>query len=115
MNLDDLTIKEIKDLKALLSRPSKPITEKELGVHIAILQRGWIFVGYLYKKGHEYTLKKAQCVRIWGTTKGLGEIALNGPTSATRLDASGDVKFHELVSVGLMKCEDSKWVTTLDN
>ena len=39
------------------------------------------------------TLKDAAVVRAWGTTKGLGEIALNGPTSSTKLDPCGTVRF----------------------
>jgi len=35
----------------------------------------------------------ASCIRLWGTTAGLGELALKGPTKETQLDFCGTVVF----------------------
>jgi hypothetical protein len=55
---------------------------------IVVLQAGWVFMGDYHpasgtKPAH---LTDASCVRKWGTTAGLGELALKGPTKETVLD-----------------------------
>ncbi len=75
---------------------------------IVILQRGWVFIGRL-SGDEDLVLEGAKNVRIWGTTKGLGEIALNGPTSKTVLDPAGRVSFHLLTVVAIIDCDESKW------
>lgn len=82
-------------------------------IKIAILQRGWVMVGYFNRKGNDCTLTEASVVRVWGTTKGLGEIALGGPTSSTKLDKTGTVQFDYLTVVALLNCEESKWKNAL--
>lgn len=76
---------------------------------IVILQRGWVFVGDLTKNGEEFTLSNAQNIQRWGTTEGLGQLALSGPTSATVLKPAGTVRFHELTVVARLDVDDSKW------
>lgn len=83
-------------------------------IKIVILQRGWVMVGYLERKGNECKLSKANVIRSWGTTKGLGEIAGNGPTSNTKLDKCyGQVEFDYLTVVASISCEESKWKNAL--
>lgn len=77
-------------------------------VKIAILQRGWVFVGRYSKKDNDCVLENALCIRQWGTTKGLGEL-VNGPTSKTVLDDAGTVRFHEMGVICLIDCNESKW------
>lgn len=78
-------------------------------VKIVILQRGWIFVGY-YKvtNGNEHRLEAAKCIRVWGTTKGLGELT-SGPTGSTKLDDSGTVRFNPLTVVCTMDASEDGW------
>lgn len=78
-------------------------------VKIAILQRGWVFVGKFQKYGSACKLTDAANIRAWGTTKGLGELAEGGPTSNTKLDKVNDVSFHELGIVALIDCDDKVW------
>lgn len=78
-------------------------------VRIVILQRGWVYVGQFFQDGPNCRLENAKNVRNWGTTKGLGEIALNGPTDKTLLDDSPTVRFHELTVVAQLVCESKKW------
>ena len=77
-------------------------------VKIAILQRGWVFVGRFKKTGSDCILENAYCIRQWGTTKGIGELC-SGPTSSTKLDACGNVRFHEMTIVALIDCEEKSW------
>ena len=76
---------------------------------IVIAQRGWVFVGDVSRDGDDVTINNAQCVRRWGTTKGLGEIAKNGPTESTVLDDFGTVRLHALGIVASLDCEATKW------
>jgi len=85
---------------------------KKFDVRIVIAQRGWVFVGY-YKQGAEVVLSKAQCIRRWGTTRGLGEIAAAGPTKDTVLDPHGTVRLHPLAVVATIECEATKWAARL--
>ena len=99
-----MTIGEFKEL-AKLFNGQKEISKKSLGKHIVVLQRGWVFIGNLFKEGEQYTLEDSSVIRAWGTTKGLGEIALTGPTAKTVLDPTPAISFHELTVVVIIKCE----------
>ena len=77
---------------------------------IVILQRGWMMVGKLERNGSECKLHQASVIRSWGTTKGIGEIAKNGPTKNTVLDKCyGVVEFDYLTVVATVSIEESKW------
>lgn len=76
---------------------------------IIIAQRGWVFVGEVGREGEQVTITNASCIRRWGTTKGLGELAVNGPQSSTVLDKMGVVRLHALAIVASLDCEESKW------
>ncbi len=82
-------------------------------VRIVILQRGWVMVGRFSQTGTSCLLEDAAVIRIWGTSRGLGEIALSGPTSKTILDKAGTVRFHELTVVASLDCETDKWSSVL--
>lgn len=79
-------------------------------IKIVILQRGWILVGRFSRKGSDCKLHDASVIRSWGTTKGLGEIALGGPTASTKLDkCHGLVEFDYLTVVATLSCEEKVW------
>lgn len=82
---------------------------KDTEIKICILQRGWVMIGRYERIGNDCTLRNASVIRIWGTTKGLGEIALNGPTSTTKLDACGTAKFDYLTTIAVLDCNEEKW------
>lgn len=81
---------------------------------IVILQRGWVMVGRLERKGNDCVLHQASVIRIWGTKKGLGEIASNGPTKDTVLDKTGGVvEFDYLTIVASISINESQWAKEL--
>jgi len=82
---------------------------KNSDIKIVVLQRGWIMIGRYSKDGDICTLDNAQVIRQWGTTKGLGELALDGKQSSTKLDKAGHVEFHILTVVATLNCDDTKW------
>lgn len=67
---------------------------------IVILQRGWIVVGNVSQNGSHFTITDSSVIRRWGTDKGIGQLALAGPTKDTILDPVGTVHVHELAVVG---------------
>ncbi|MCK5610236.1 hypothetical protein KAR91_50655 [Candidatus Pacearchaeota archaeon] len=83
-------------------------------IKIVVLQRGWAMVGRFERSGSDCKLHNSACIRRWGTTKGLGEIAAGGPTSKTVLDKNcGLVTFDYLTVVCTIDCEESKWASVL--
>lgn len=87
----------------------KPQTS-DSDIQIVILQRGWVMVGRLERKENECKLYDASVIRVWGTTKGLGEIANDGPTATTKLDKCyGVVSFDWLTVVASISCSKEKW------
>jgi hypothetical protein len=63
---------------------------------IVVVASGWVFMGEWHPSvaGRPAFLTDATNIRQWGTKAGLGEIALNGPTSETILDPCGMVVFE---------------------
>jgi hypothetical protein len=86
-----------------------PVTNTEpTEKRIVIAQRGWCFVGDYTEDGDDVTLSNASVIRTWGTTKGLGQLAADGPTSATKLDPCGTVRIHRLSIVATLDT-DATW------
>jgi hypothetical protein len=80
----------------------------DYGRVIVVLQRGWVLVGDLTREKNDCLLKNASVIRTWGTTNGLGELALTGPTSSTKLDKCTDIHFHYLTMCFLMEVKNEK-------
>lgn len=59
---------------------------------ILVIEGGNVLVGDLSPNTTEFGLLEVQntaVVRRWGTTRGLGELAAQGPTANTQLDPCG--------------------------
>ena len=88
--------------------------EPKGNIKIVILQRGWVMVGRFERNGSDCKLHNASVIRSWGTTKGLGEIAKDGPTSSTKLDpCNGLVEFDYLTVVASISCGEEKWKSVI--
>lgn len=89
--LDDLGLEQAKNTAI-----SEVIYERHAEEKATIVTTGFGF------KALVDVLEKPQCVRRWGTTRGLGEIALGGPTAKTVLVPHGKrvriVRSHILTS-----------------
>lgn len=101
MNIDDLTYGQIKEIAALFGK-SETQPEQNLGRTIVIGSGGNVVVGDLVIRGCYGYMKNASVIRRWGTSKGLGQLALNGPTSQTILDSCGEFTFHVETTCGLI-------------
>ncbi len=82
---------------------------------IVVLQRGWVLVGNVSESEADPNIRlmhNAAVIRVWGTTKGLGELR-SGPTSSTKLDPAGIVEFHILTQVLAIPVDEAAWKTHL--
>jgi hypothetical protein len=64
---------------------------------IVVIQAGWVVIGYTRRHDDgNLHIYEGSVVRSWGTNKGLGQIALEGPQTDTVLDPCGftEVPFH---------------------
>lgn len=77
-------------------------------IKIAVLDRGFVYVGHVKTEGDFMILTHAKNIRLWGTSKGLGEL-VSGPTNSTRLDSVGTVRVPARALISLIDVEQSKW------
>ena len=68
---------------------------KDLGKQIVVIDNGFVHVGQCSIEGGFLRIDNCKNIRVWGTTKGLGEL-INGPTKESKLDECGLV----LVPIG---------------
>ena len=61
---------------------------------IVVSDGGWVLTGDVQDTPTGITIKEAYVIRVWGTTAGLGELALKGPTENTVLDYTGEVRIN---------------------
>lgn len=83
--------------------------DKQSTWQVVIAERGWVYVGKVSRDGDSTVITECQNIRRWGTAKGLGELALEGPKSETQLDYYGTVRIHVLAVCGAIECDDAVW------
>lgn len=76
---------------------------------IAIVDRGWVFIGRATETPSAVQLTGASCVRYWGTTRGIGQLALTGATKDTKLDDAGTVTVPRSSIVAMIDAVESAW------
>ena len=81
-------------------------------IRIVVLDRGFVFIGRITEYEDRMYIDDAQCIRKWGTSKGLGELA-GGPLSGTELDVGGAIRAPMRAVIFTMDVIQSKWVNTI--
>lgn len=76
---------------------------------IVVLKESWNLVGELTQEDKWFTITDASVIRRWGTTKGLGELAVRGPLENTILDPVPVTKFHQDSLILIIDCDEEKW------
>ena len=61
---------------------------KKLGKQIVVIDNGFVHVGDCSISDGFLRIENARNIRVWGTTRGLGELR-GGPTSKTTHDEAG--------------------------
>lgn len=79
------------------------------GFAVVVLDRGFVYVGNVEVDADWCVISNAKNIRKWGTTEGLGELVLGGPTSNTVLDDIGTVRAPMRAVISISDSEASKW------
>lgn len=77
---------------------------------IIVIKLGWVLVGRVVAQSDTtLTVTHAHVVRVWGTTKGLGQLAEKGPLKPTILEPTGHVVIQLDAVLFRIDCEDEPW------
>ena len=77
-------------------------------IKIVVLDRGFVYIGRTAIDGDWVVIRNAHNIRIWGTTKGLGEL-VSGPTTSTKLDVVGTVKAPLRALISIIDTKEGAW------
>lgn len=77
---------------------------------IYVVKLGWVLVGCPSESASgDVTLTAASTIRKWGTTQGLGQLALYGPTDGTVLDPCGTAYIRADSILFSLDCVEKNW------
>jgi hypothetical protein len=76
---------------------------------IAVLDRGFVYVGLCRVEDGVLVITRAQNVRRWGTSAGLGELAAKGAQPQTKMDTTGTVRAPMTAVTHLIDCDPAAW------
>lgn len=79
-----------------------PSLTKDYGYAIVVLSHGFVYVGDVTLVGDELAIGRALNVRQWGTSKGLGQLTIEGPQKETVLDRCGGITAPRLALIHIM-------------
>ena len=107
---------ELKDLADILRSPSgvrieplAPSANRDFGLAIVIADRGHVWIGRVTLRDGFATITHGAAIRIWGTTKGLGQLVKTGPTEYTKLDPVPVVIVRDDAVIAYLPCEEAPW------
>ena len=101
---ETLSVENTKYIREDLIKDSSP-TKKQ----ILVLQRGFVVIADVKKVDNEFHLSNGSHIRRWGTTEGLGELAIKGKQENTKLDYFGESQVHELTVIQRINVDKTKW------
>ncbi len=99
---ESITIDEVKYVRA------DTVAACDGDIKIVVADRGFVYVGRMSKDADFLILQQAKNIRVWGTTRGLGEL-VSGPTSTTKLDPVGTVRIPFRAVISIIDVEQNKW------
>lgn len=101
ITIDNVEYVRKSDVKKTSGKPTK--------LQIVILQRGWNIIGRYREEKDEFICEDSKVLRCWGTTKGIGQLALEGPTDQTKLDETGTVRSLKTTVIARIDVDEDKW------
>lgn len=98
-----ISIDGIDYVRADSCAPQEPMTRQ-----IVITEGRWNFVGNTSRdENGDLVISDTSVIRYWGTTMGLGQLALEGPTDKTKLDPCGTVRIPASAVIATMDVQSS--------
>lgn len=94
----------LETLIKLAIQPTKSEEQNPSGQHIAVIDRGFVYVGNISFEGDWMKISDAKNIRVWGTTNGLGQL-VNGPLESTKLDKCNEVLVPRKAIISLIPCK----------
>lgn len=79
------------------------------GKAIAVLERGFVFIGDVETDDRWIRIKGGQSIIRWGTKKHLAQLANDGPQPDTRLGDPSDVKAPLGSLIAILPVDAAKW------
>lgn len=76
---------------------------------IIVAHRGFVFVGDVEDADGEVVIHNAKNIRRWGTSYGLGQLAMEGVQPDSMLDDALTVRLHPLSIVCRYDCNGEVW------
>lgn len=81
----------------------------DYGWCIVVADRGFVWIGDTLRCGDSLYISNAQNIRQWGTEKGLGELAMEGPKEGTELDPVPVVIVGMRAVIAIVPADREKW------
>jgi hypothetical protein len=78
--------------------------------HIVVVESGWVFAAVLEESATHISSSDCAVIRSWGTTNGLGQLALKGPTKETVLDMCNITHIPKTKVLFTMECTPLEWI-----
>lgn len=78
-------------------------------LQIVVLPYGHVVIGQVSRTGDEVVISAARIIRRWGTSRGLAQLANDGPQIGMALEDPCDVEVHRLAIVMAYRCDPQKW------
>ena len=79
------------------------------GFGIVVVDRGFVYVGDVENDGVWCSVTNARNIRRWGTERGLGQLAIEGPQDETVLDIVGSVHIPQKALISIIDTEEALW------
>jgi hypothetical protein len=70
MKLDDLTIKEAREIASLFGGQNR--LKRDYGYAVLVADRGFVYIGNVIVDGDFALITNSKNIRYWGTKNGLG-------------------------------------------
>lgn len=80
--------------------------------HIVVMRERFVLIGILSQSDDAFflLLDSAAVIRNWGTTRGLGQLARQGPQVNTKFDPEGDeLRINKLEVSRIIPCTAEEW------
>lgn len=116
MDISNLTIAQVREIIAMFGDSKTTLTQLQAatptidhGLAIVALDRGFVYIGHVTTDANWCHIQNAQCIRRWGTERGLGQLANEGPQVNTKLDPAGTVKAPMRAVIHVIAVKADKW------